>query len=78
MFSVDDPTFLCERCLKNTHYLEEDGQNPTTSSTASAVASDTNNGCGEETDENGSNDDNESIPKLRKVSDFKAYHYSQI
>ncbi len=26
MYAVDDPTFLCERCLRNTHYLDVDDQ----------------------------------------------------
>lgn len=24
MFAVDDPTFLCERCFKNTQYVNEE------------------------------------------------------
>lgn len=49
-YVVDDPSFLCERCLRNTHYA------------------DTN-----ETDSE-QNEDN----SLKKLFDFKAYHFSQL
>ena len=26
-YSVDDPTFLCERCLRNTHYKDKEAVN---------------------------------------------------
>lgn len=33
-YSVDDPTFLCERCLRNTHYLDTDDTNEPDSSSS--------------------------------------------
>ena len=62
--AVDDPTFLCQRCFKNTHYEE--------------VAIDND----KETDQNEQNDENlEGFEKrnsnLKKLFEFKAYHFSQ-
>lgn len=67
-YAVDDPTFLCQRCFKNTHYEEisagEDG-----AKSAIEVKS----------EEPESLESFERVnPKLRRLFDFKAYHFSQL
>jgi len=61
--AVDDPTFLCERCFKNSHYevVGEGAQ-------------------AEEGDEEATDIDafEEKNPRLKKISEFKAYHFSQL
>ncbi len=72
-YVVDDITFLCDRCLKNSHYEGSDSDNneaeldenrPKTSSDAQS----------EQTSD--SSDNNKK--KYKKLFNFKAYHFSQI
>ncbi len=61
--AVDDPTFLCERCFKNLHYeLVGEGAQA-------------DEGDGEATDMDAFEEKN---PRLKKIGEFKAYHFSQL
>lgn len=66
MFSVDDPTFLCERCLRNTHYVDEEKTNTNTGDEETTAS------------QNRPDSTTEDAPRLKKACDFKAYNYSQI
>lgn len=62
-FAVDDPTFLCERCLRNTHYesneTEETDDEPSNEGTSKQL-------------------EEEHLTKYKKLFNFKAYNFSQI
>ena len=79
-FAVDDPTFLCERCLRNTHYgedhvEEEDHDEKDKEKIALSELSNQS----EDTREGSSQDLNrKTLNNLKKLCNFKAYHFSQI
>ena len=74
-YSVDDPTFLCDRCFRNTHY--EAVIESSSSDTSNLI--DINISENDET-VNGNNVETfeKNNPKLRKLCEFKAYHFSQL
>jgi hypothetical protein len=68
-YAVDDPTYLCERCLRNTHYTEVEEASISEVNT-------TNNGSNEAS---GVRTEQGTKPKrLKKLFDFKAFHFSQV
>jgi hypothetical protein len=70
-YTTDDPTFLCERCFLNTHYVEDDNYKEIGSNSGREDEATTSSWC-----------DLESLqkdnPRLKKTCDFKAYHFSQL
>lgn len=73
-YAVDDPTFLCERCLKNTHYKDKE---------VAREKNNVNENDGEEIETKCVNDLEEEGPGQsdelpEKLFDFKAYHFSQL
>jgi len=81
-YAVDDPTYLCERCLRNSHYEDEEEEDD--KEKISEVLSESNNPSNSQTGETNEelNQTKESNPtsskKLKKLCNFKAYHFSQI
>ena len=77
-YAVDDPTFLCERCIRNTHYgnaemkkLMHENQSEANNDeieTKDAIAS-TSQSIPE---------DPEEEAEMKKLFNFQAYHFSQL
>ena len=92
IISVDDPTFLCERCFLNTHYIDKTITKGNTNdiknkkSTISNEELNDENVTGtsgfqeshEERNTSSTEQLEEDHPGLVKVCDFKAYHFSQL
>lgn len=66
-YAVDDPTFLCERCLRNTHYESNDPEEENEEENADEAVS-----------QEGTSEQIEKKEKYKKLFNFKAYHFSQI
>lgn len=64
---MDDPTFLCERCLRNTHYESNDPEEENEEENADEAVS-----------QEGTSEQIEKKEKYKKLFNFKAYHFSQI
>jgi hypothetical protein len=71
---VDDPTFLCERCFRNTHYLDKEQTESEQHQTTESNEQQETNAEQMEVDQGPQNKPNQH----RKVFDFKAYHFSQL
>ena len=71
-YSVDDPTFLCERCFKNTHFvqMDDDGNNDSLSESDVVKAAVETNDSDAKVEQKKQN--------LKKLFDFKAYHFAQL